>query len=62
MKWRNSNYGIHVGKIYGLPTHILAFFASLICASLPVTGFTIWRGKRKKTSKPKKQQADQLPG
>jgi len=43
-----ANYDIHIGAIGGLPGKILAFFASLVCASLPVTGFLIWWGKRKK--------------
>lgn len=43
-----ANYDIHVGSILGLPTKILAFVVSLICASLPVTGFMIWWGRRKK--------------
>ncbi|WP_346315909.1 PepSY-associated TM helix domain-containing protein [Chitinophaga sp. YIM B06452] len=47
-KWRNSNYAIHVGSIYGLPTKILACFIALYCASLPVSGFLIWWGRRKK--------------
>lgn len=42
------NYDIHTGQLGGLPTKILAFFASLICASLPVTGFYIWWGRRRK--------------
>lgn len=42
------NYDIHVGAVLGLPGKILAFFASLIAASLPVTGFIIWWGRRKK--------------
>jgi uncharacterized iron-regulated membrane protein len=42
------NYDIHVGAIAGLPGRILMFFVSLIAASLPVTGFYIWWGKRKK--------------
>ena len=42
------NYDIHVGAILGLPGKILAFFASLVAASLPVTGFYIWWGRRKK--------------
>lgn len=46
------NYDIHVGAIWGLPGKFLAFFASLICASLPVTGFMIWWGRRYK-EKPK---------
>jgi uncharacterized iron-regulated membrane protein len=42
------NYDIHVGAIGGLTGKIIAFIASLICASLPVTGFIIWWGKQKK--------------
>jgi uncharacterized iron-regulated membrane protein len=42
------NYDIHVGAIKGLPGKILAFLASLICASLPITGFIIWLNKKKK--------------
>lgn len=37
-----ANYDIHVGKILGLPAMILAFIASLVAASLPITGFYIW--------------------
>lgn len=42
-----ANYNIHVGAIFGLPGKILAFFASLIAASLPVTGFLVWKGRKK---------------
>lgn len=45
------NYDIHVGAVAGLPGKILAFFISLICASLPVTGFLVWWNKRKKPKK-----------
>lgn len=45
------NYDIHVGAIAGLPGKILAFFASLICASLPITGFLVWWNKGKKQPK-----------
>lgn len=41
-------YDIHFGSILGLPGRILVFLAALIAASLPVTGFIIWSGKRKK--------------
>ena len=55
------NYGIHVGSILGLPGKILAFFASLISASLPVTGFLIWWGKRRKgKQKPKTKKYPKL--
>ncbi|MFA0964124.1 PepSY-associated TM helix domain-containing protein [Roseivirga sp. BDSF3-8] len=42
------NYDIHTGGIFGFAGKLLAFFASLVAASLPVTGFMIWRGRRKK--------------
>lgn len=48
LKWRNSNLDIHDGSLFGWPTKILAFLASLIIATLPTTGFLIWWGKRKK--------------
>lgn len=43
-----ANYDIHVGAIFGIWTKILALIISLICASLPVTGFLIWYGRRNK--------------
>jgi uncharacterized iron-regulated membrane protein len=55
------NFDIHVGQIYGLPTRILAFFASLIGASLPVTGFIIWWFRGKKTKAGKKRKAPENP-
>jgi uncharacterized iron-regulated membrane protein len=50
-KLASVNYDIHVGSIGGWPTKILAFIFSLICASLPVTGFLIWWYKHKKKEK-----------
>lgn len=50
-KIARMNYDIHVGAVLGLPGKLLAFFASLIAASLPVTGFYIWWGRRKKKTK-----------
>lgn len=50
-KLSRMNYDIHVGAIAGLTGKIIAFFASLVCASLPVTGFYIWWGRRKKKHK-----------
>lgn len=47
-KLLDMNYDIHVGAILGLPGKIIAFIASLIAASLPVTGFMIWWGRRNK--------------
>lgn len=45
------NYDIHVGAILGLPGKIIAFIASLVAASLPVTGFMIWLNRKKKKKK-----------
>lgn len=50
-KLRRMNYDIHVGAILGLPGKFLAFFVTLIGASLPITGFIIWWGKKKKKGK-----------
>lgn len=47
-KIRRMNYDIHVGAILGLPGKFLVFFASLICASLPITGFMVWYGRHYK--------------
>jgi len=49
-KLLRMNYDIHIGAIGGFPGKLLAFFASLIAASLPVTGFVIWWGRKKKKS------------
>ncbi|MDF2454655.1 MAG: propeptide PepSY amd peptidase [Cytophagaceae bacterium] len=45
------SYDIHVGGILGFPGKVLAFLASLVSASLPITGFIIWWGKKKKKGK-----------
>ncbi|WP_264206744.1 PepSY-associated TM helix domain-containing protein [Flavobacterium shii] len=50
-KIRRMNYDIHVGAVLGLTGKILAFFASLISATLPITGFLIWWGKQKFSKK-----------
>ena len=47
-KWRTSNYAMHTGSIYGLPTKILASLISLFCAFLPISGFLIWWGRKRK--------------
>jgi len=53
-KLRKMNYDIHVGSILGFPGKVLAFLSSLIGASLPVTGFLVWWGKRNKKDSKKK--------
>ncbi|MEM8507275.1 MAG: PepSY-associated TM helix domain-containing protein [Bacteroidota bacterium] len=55
------NYDIHTGTILGFPGKLLAFFASLISASLPVTGFLIWWGRRRKEKQqPKRKKYPKL--
>jgi len=49
MKMNDMNYDLHVGQVLGITGKIIAFLASLISASLPVTGLIIWLGKRKKS-------------
>ncbi|MEM9987577.1 MAG: PepSY-associated TM helix domain-containing protein, partial [Bacteroidota bacterium] len=54
-KWRNSNYAMHVGSIYGIPSKIIASLCALFFATLPITGFLIWWGRKyKKKRKPTK--------
>lgn len=50
-KFRFINYDLHVGSILGFPGKILAFIASLVSASLPITGFLIWWGRNSKKKK-----------
>lgn len=40
------NYDIHIGAIGGITGKIIAFIASLLCASLPITGFLLWWGRK----------------
>jgi uncharacterized iron-regulated membrane protein len=47
-KIARMNYDIHVGAILGFAGKLLAFFASLVAASLPITGFLIWRSRNRK--------------
>ncbi|WP_067144632.1 PepSY-associated TM helix domain-containing protein [Pseudotamlana agarivorans] len=45
------NYDIHIGSIFGFAGKIFAFLISLVCASLPVTGFLVWYGRKFKKQK-----------
>lgn len=51
LKFNEMNYDLHTGQILGTTGKIMAFMASLISTTLPVTGFLFWRGKRKDRSK-----------
>lgn len=52
-KMMRMNYDVHTGAVLGITGKVMAFFASLVAASLPITGFLIWKGRRK-TGKAKK--------
>ncbi|MCI1187826.1 PepSY domain-containing protein [Hymenobacter sp. DH14] len=52
-KLSDMNYDLHTGQILGLGGKIVAFLASLLAASLPVTGTLLWWGRRHKKPKPK---------
>ncbi|RPD47983.1 PepSY domain-containing protein [Hymenobacter sediminis] len=54
-KLTDMNYDIHTGQILGFGGKLVAFLASLISASLPVTGTIIWWGRRNKKKKPRPQ-------
>lgn len=41
------NHDVHVGRIAGVPGRLAAFLASLVAASLPVTGAVIWWSRRR---------------
>ena len=45
------NYDIHVGAIGGILGKVIAFFASLVTASLPVTGILLWWGRKNKKNR-----------
>ena len=59
-KLSDMNYDLHTGQILGLGGKIVAFLASLISASLPVTGTVLWWGRRNKKAKPKPQKVATL--
>ncbi len=56
------NYDIHIGAVGGTLGKILAFIISLICASLPVTGFLYWwnRPKKKRIQQPKQKKKEKV--
>jgi len=45
---RRLNYDIHTGAIFGLPGRLGLFFLALVIASLPITGFIFWWGRKHK--------------
>ena len=47
-KLADMNYDLHTGQILGFGGKVIAFVVSLLSASLPVTGFLVWRGRHKR--------------
>jgi uncharacterized iron-regulated membrane protein len=43
---RSMTYDIHTGRIAGMPGRLIVFLASLVAASLPVTGALVWWNRR----------------
>lgn len=50
-KTKNIVWQLHMGQWWGQLGKLSTFFAGLVATSLPITGFLIWWGKRKKTKK-----------
>lgn len=53
-KLRRMNLELHDGRIFGLGGKIVMFLSCLVGASLPITGFVIWRKKESAKKKAKK--------
>ncbi|MCF4101290.1 PepSY domain-containing protein [Gillisia sp. M10.2A] len=53
LRLQEMNYGLHTGQYFGITGKIFAFLASLFVTTLPVSGFLIWWGRKKKKSKKK---------
>jgi uncharacterized iron-regulated membrane protein len=53
-KIAKGNFDFHTGRIraLGIGSKIIYFLAALVAASLPVTGFLIWWGRKKKKKSP----------
>ena len=47
-KLADLNYDLHTGQVLGFGGKAIAFVVSLLSASLPVTGFLVWRGRHKR--------------
>lgn len=61
-KLLRMNYDLHTGAVWGLGGKIFMFLMSLLIASLPVTGFAYWYGRRvKKAWRPGRAGARLLP-
>ena len=55
------NYDIHTGAAFGITGKVIAFLVSLVIATLPVTGFLLWYGRKFKKSPVDHAQDDTRP-
>lgn len=55
------NRALHVGGIYGVPTRILAFLASLAVVVQLITGLTMWWRKRARRKQPARTASSRQP-
>jgi len=55
-----ANYDLHTGRLFGMFTKTFFFFISLVCTSLPITGFLVWKNRRYKTPKKKSNRHEKL--
>ncbi|TDS11670.1 PepSY-associated TM helix domain-containing protein [Sphingobacterium paludis] len=56
-KLASLNFDLHTGSIGGFTTKVLACIVSLVCASLPITGYILWWHKSRKSKKRNKTSA-----
>ncbi len=50
-----STNELHYGTFFGLASKVLTFLACLVTATLPVSGFYVWYGRRKRPARPVRQ-------
>ncbi|RZK77627.1 MAG: PepSY domain-containing protein [Pedobacter sp.] len=50
-KMRILTYDLHLGSILGLTGKVIVFLASLVAASMPITGLYIWLNRKKRLTK-----------
>ncbi len=46
MQLQEMSYGLHTGQYFDLPGKIIVFIAGIFVASLPITGFLVWYGRK----------------
>lgn len=60
-KAENIVWQLHLGQWWGQLGKLATFLTGIVCTSLPITGFIIWWGRRKKGKKGKKKKTSPTP-